>query len=761
MDKKRLKPISLRRMTQPLRNNWIIFLFSFLSVVVTVGFLTIISEHKYEASATIFIREGGELEGQLFDVPAVFFQKYLIKNQVAILESRNLAAEVIRRFQNSSYRDSLSILGNRSHKKASNFLGKISFWKIKNDSIQHKPSFQEMMNRFQASTKVVYGRETNIIELKGTASSPMEAALIVNTWVDAYQDLDLSSSHRDVVETKRFLEAKLNDINQKLSTSEENLAKYQKEKKVVSMSQETSQLVTQLSGFESLYNQTRTDLEALENQLQYLKNQLDDSKKHLVEDMVRLSTPVLEELQKQMAQLVTEKAAYEAQLIGAGYSLSNDVKLTQMENRLNGVKEKIIEETNKFVQKDLTQINPLDHSQNLIKQILELETNQKSLSSKERTLKSIVDEYSGKLNDLPETNLKLAQLERDVQVNREIYVMLREKYEETRIREAGQVGIIRVVDRAEPPSVPVSPRTKMNLILGCFFGILLGIGLSFGREYLENAVKTAEDLEEMGLHVIGSIPSIKKKVSHRKEMKDWNIHRAKEIFPYILNHHNNYPNLVEAYRLVRTSILFHLKQMNAKTVLFTSPGPYEGKSTTVANASIAMARKGIKTLLVDSDLRKPVLDVLFTGSHKRIGLTNYLSKTISWNEGIRETKEKGLYFYAAGSYSKNAPELITLNSMKRFIREAKNEFGAILFDSPPILPVTDAMALASIVDSVILVVRADRTSREATYRAIELLKDVGVTFLGVIVTGVDNSELYGYGSYYHSYGNYNKKIKGY
>ncbi len=725
-----------------------------MSVVVTVGFFTFTSERIYEASATLSIRQGGDLHGQLFNIPSVFHQKYLVENQVAALESHSLAVDVVRKLQESTYKDSLHILGNGPLRKVPSIREKLFSRLVKRDSVKKKPSFQGQVNGLISTTKVSYSRDSDIIELKGRAPSPWEAAYIVNTWVEAYQNYNRSDTQGEVRQTKRFLETKLKEMERKLALSEEGLTEYQKREKVISLPNETEQLVAQLASFESLYNQTKTELEAVENKLSYLKNQLDESKKNLVEDMAKLSSPSIKQLQETMADLVARKAAFEAQLLGEGYQVEGNPQLDQMENRLNGIKEKIVEETRKLITRDLTNINPLDHSESLLTQILEMETTQASLQAKRGTLKSIVDEYTWKLETLPDKSLGLARMERDIQVNSKLYVMLREKYEETRIREAGQEGIIRVVDLAELPTKAILPRTRLNILLGLFFGILLSVGLAFGREYFENSVRSEDDLREMDLHVIGGVPCIKKgkfNSSRGSKQKEWHVSRARGIFPYLLTHQNGNSTVAEAYRAIRTSIYFSAHQKQWKTILLTSPGPGDGKSTTAANVAITMAQKGVKTLLVDSDLRRPVLDILFIGVNRKIGLTNYLGREVEWKEAVRETTVEGLHLLTAGIAVKNASEILSSKTMLSLIEEMKREYGIVIFDSPPLLPVTDATVLASVVDGVVLVVRAEKTSKEGVKRSIDLLRSVGAKVLGAVLTGVHSPDLYEYRDYYSHY----------
>jgi len=750
---KHAKSTNLKNLVAPiLRNKWIL-LISFFGVLFTVGVLTVLSDRIYEAIATLSIRQLDTQQNNSMNFPNFFQRQLAVKNQVSVLKSRRLASNVIDQLRISEYRDSLQILKAHVVSHRDKIFNQIPFLKTEIDTGSHPATQKESVRRFRKATRVLFERDTDILELRGRANSPWEAASLVNKWVEAYLAYHRSDTQGEVSQTKVFIQKKVREAERRLIKSEKRLAQYKKDEKVVALNKETEQQVMQLANFQSLHSQTKTDLEAVENQLFYLKQQLDESKRNLVEDITKTSSPVLKQLQSSLADLVARKAAFEAQLLGAGYSASGSTKLIEMENRIEGIREKIIEESNNMVNRDLTRINPLDRSENLVTMILELETEQKSLSAKSNALKKIVDEYNEQLKELPAKSLNLARLERDVQVNDKIYMMLRENLEEMRIREAGQLAGIHVVDFAEPPLGAIRPRTMLNLFLACFFGLILGFGIILGKDYFEDIIHSSEDLENLGIKIIGTVPLSKhhKSIKSDKDEKKLSIHRARQIYPYLLSQLNGYSSIAESYRAIRTSLYLTNMQKNYSTLLFTSPGPSEGKSTTSANIAITMAQRGVKTLLIDCDLRRPVLDVLFMGSHRKMGITNYLAQEVSWKEALRETSINGLYLMGAGTGVKNASELLSSKLLAKFIHEAKEEFGLILFDSPPLLPVTDATILASLVDGVVLIVRNDKTAIHQVKSAMDLLKNVSTKLFGAILLGLKPQDSYAYKDYYGTY----------
>jgi capsular exopolysaccharide synthesis family protein len=754
MDEDRSKPVNIIELIRPLRRHWIVVLLAFACVMLTVSFFTFRAQPVYEAQAVLSVREGGDLRQQLFDVPSLFVQTNFIKDQVAILKSRRLAMATVRKLQQLDELDSQNRLSTVQTPLSSGKRTPLFFWKAENDTQTSAPTLYEQLARFRGATRVTYGRDSDILELRARSSIPWEAAIIVNKWVEAYQDYERIETWGKVIKTKEFLESKLEQVEKNLAYSEQQLSEFQKEEQVVSLADETHQLVEKLSTFEAMYNETRTELEAAENQYAFLRAQLDESKKTLVDDVSQLSNPVLRELQDKMANLVAQKATLEAQLINAGYKLKGNKEIANLQTRISAIKNEIVTETKKLVDSDLAHINPLDYSENLIKQILDVRTQRSTLLAKLEELKRIISEYTERLEKLPDKSRVLANFMRDVQVDDKIYTMLREKYEEIKIQEAGQVSMIQVVDLAVPPTVPVLPKKSRNFILGGLFGFLLGAGLAFSKDFLEDKVRNQDDLENMGLRVIGSVPygrDHRSPAAYHSRIEDRGVSRARTIFPQLVTHQKPYSAIAEAYRTIRTSLYFSQQARNIRTVVLTSPGPSEGKSTTAANLAISLAKKGVFTLLVDSDLRRPVLDILFMGSHRNVGLSNYLRHHMSWREMIRETSVSHLHLLSSGEQVKNAPELLSSRTLLQFIRQSRQVYGMVVLDSPPLLPVTDALVLAAAADGVILVTRSGKTSRKEVRQSLNLLARTNTPLLGVVLNGVPVSEGYGYKEYYRSY----------
>jgi capsular exopolysaccharide synthesis family protein len=742
------------------RGRWII-LISFLVVVASTVYFTFTAQPVYEASALVMLKEEGTVRRQIFEVSSYMKRETMINNQVEVLKSRTLGMEVIRRLQESPHADSLSILGNPlKNQKFSLTKWVFSIFRGEDSNVQ-QPSFDDLVDRFRAGTVTVAPkRDTDMIELKAQAYSPFEASFVANTWMESYRDLDISESREEVSEVREFLEDKLKDVQDAMSASEEALKDYKETQKVAELTTETEQLIKQLADFETTYQEAKTDLEANEKRLAHLKDQLSESQKALVEKATSLSSPVIKELERQLATMIARKAALDQQVKGAGLS-SEFGNVNELDQRILGIQEKIIEETRKMVAGGGAAINPLGFSETIFNNILQIETENKSLTAKTEALGKIVDQYNRELNSLPEKSLRLVRLRRETAVNNNIYMMLREKYEENRIAEAGQIGSVRVVDHAKPPKYPIKPKKKMNLILGIMVGLGLGVGLTFLREYLDTSLKSMEDVERLGYPVLGSIPyiSVQRVAKHARDQNG----DIKRIEARLITHFAPKSPISEAYRTLRTNIQFTHIDRPIKTVLVTSSGPGEGKSTSVANLAIAFAQMGTNALLVDTDLRRPVLHAIFD-QPRDVGLTNVLVGKVPFEEAVRPTKIDNLHLLTSGTLPPNPSELLGSEAMMAFLRDAKEKYDIVLFDSPPVIAVTDAAILGTRLDGIVLVAKSGSTGKDAIIRSRILLENVNAHIFGILVNGVNIEHMYGsyyyyYIHYYYGDGKHKKKLK--
>ncbi|MDD5634685.1 MAG: polysaccharide biosynthesis tyrosine autokinase, partial [Candidatus Omnitrophica bacterium] len=259
---------------------------------------------------------------------------------------------------------------------------------------------------------------------------------------------------------------------------------------------------------------------------------------------------------------------------------------------------------------------------------------------------------------------------------------------------------ITIQDPAEPPVEPVMPKKRLNILLAVVVGFFGGLGLLFFAEYLDDTVKSVEDVERVvEWPFLGHIPEVKRRMPLIKLEKDKFVHKRPK------------DPIAEAYRVIRTSVLFSAtEEQPVKTIVVASPGPQEGKTMTLCNLGITMAKNQSKVLLVDADMRKPRLHNIFNNKKNDVGLSSFLSGKAKFSEIVKPTEIEGLFFIGGGPYPPNPSELLTSRKMDEFLNLVGKEYDFILFDTPPIAVVTDAIILSKVVSGVILVVENGKTS---------------------------------------------------
>ena len=358
------------------------------------------------------------------------------------------------------------------------------------------------------------------------------------------------------------------------------------------------------------------------------------------------------------------------------------------------------------------------------------------VSSKKASLDALtksVDE--AKLKDQQESakNQPYYDAKRNLEQLRDLHRLMYSKIEAERLeQEIPKTQMVQVTDHAEPGKAPVKPNKTVNIVLGLVFGLIMGVGLAFFIEYLDTSVKTIDDVERtFQAPVLGVIP---------------------QNIGYLIDEGSESKH-AEAYRVLRTNLLFSRKEENLNTIVVVSAGAGEGKSTTTINLATVFAQAGNRVLIVDSDLRRPTLHKLFKVTNN-LGLTNYLLKQNTIAEIVQTTGVPNLDFMASGKLPNSSMGILGSSQMKQMITELKQRYDYIFFDSPPILGVSDASILASEVDLVMQVIQYRRYPQPMTIRAKQMIEKVGGNFVGIVLNNINMSQdegYYYYSGYYHDY----------
>lgn len=557
------------------------------------------------------------------------------------------------------------------------------------DNVRDNTSIQEV------------GEMTNILKVSCKNKDPYLASLITNEIIDAYIDLSIQRMSQEASQALTFISEQLKITNQNLIKSEDIIDRFQRQHGIISLKDEVKEAISRISNLEK----EKLEIELKIKDANSLKDMLEKDNANIGDYLISSSDHVLDSMVQELTKLEIQKKAM----------------LQEYTERYPGV----------------IQLNvQIEETKEKIRQMLGSILNQ--LMIQKDNVNLYEKAYYKNLADLPALERQYAGLERDLKVNEELYDFLLKKHEEARISKAATVANIRIIDKAIPSNEPIEPKKAKNALVSFLFGFIFSLIIAFYVEYTDTSLKTVDDARRrLTLPIFGIIPQL-----HRKESNG-------DIKRHLITVEDLKSTVTEAYRSLRTNIQFVDLENKNKCLMITSSGPGEGKSTTAANVAITLAYADMPTILIDADLRKPIIHTLF-GLEQEPGFTNYIVSDMPLSGVIKHTSIKNLDVLTAGIIPPNPSELLSKPKVDALIKELKKHYSYIIFDTAPVLPVTDPAILGSKVDGSFIVVELGQTTIEAVSRAYSLLTNTKTNVYGVILNKISMT-VGRYGRYYYYY----------
>ncbi len=578
--------------------------------------------------------------------------------------------------------------------------------------------FRKTVEDFMENTVVQLDESGTFLNLTLSDGDPQLATDMANTLAQMFVDYNLSTKKEQLRITLDILEDQLDVASEVLAKSEQAIKEYKEQTGIVSLDAEVKERIEKLAEVETIQRKLIEEKDKVED---YLDRMTADVSREVKEEVYlevisypwSIHTPNLEILKDELVNLR-----------GARNELS--LKVTENHPEFQEIEAQIDQAYKRIEEAAL----------NLVKRFDE------EIAFTGRIMASLRSE----LNDLPTEELTLARLSRERKVNENIYTQVVTKFKEAQIAEAAEIGDVSILDPAILPRIPTNTNNRVKVVsIGLIFGLILGIFATFIVEYLDTTVKSEEDVKSnLKITVLGVSPLIE--FDEKYEYLDYK--KAKEVDSILVTHDYSPTPIGEAYRALRTNLMFSRRTGHNQTLMITSPSPEDGKSFTIANLSITMAQQGARVLLVDADLRRGVLHNTFA-CQKSPGLTEILTSRSHLMEALNETHVPNLFLVSCGNLIPNPSELLGSSRMMDFFHEVRERFDVIFFDTPPLGTVTDATVLGSQVDGVAIVLRSGKTDFREAQKSIELLENVSANIIGVILNGLEvESSRYKY-SYYH------------
>ena len=733
-----------------IRNNIKTILLIATVIIFSVIYYTLVSKPVYKASSTIIISGEKQSTMSMLDIGLGTDRNHL-ENEIQILKSRTISELVIDRLLESEHKNDLYLFGTKPYKpvyyRKYLTLGLLdSFQETRELSADLDSRLKEtFIKNLKKSISIVNERGTDALTISIVSLNPTEAALICNTLIDVYKQNDLEWVTGEMTHLKSFLVEQLDTKETELNKIEQELKDFQEKEKIFGVDDNSKLTLENLTKFESEYNNMLAGINIITEREKYFNQQLTSDEKDF---SGKLSNTISDRL----AALKNEMKLIEIELVSVSTQYEDNHKaVTDLKSKLIKLQKQVDEESNKLISEGISSADPLLYRQGLMDSLISIQFTKANLESTAKAYEEIINNYDNKLSALPEKVLEYTRLERNRFIIAETYSFMRKKLEEARIGEASKIGKIRIIDKAISNRYPISPNKLFNLIIGVILGLSLGIGFIILRELFDNTIKTIEQLERRGLSILAIIPAIDTHMNKANKKVYLKSNRnVEKLQNRLITHEDPKSPISEAYRGLRTSLTYYNTKKECKVILVSSVGPSEGKTTTIANLAITYANLGKKTLLIDSDLRKPIVHNIFN-IDKTPGLTSFLCSDIKFQEVVKKTDIDNLDIVTSGVIPPNPSELLDSEAMITFINEAKANYDVILFDSPPLIAVTDAYVLLKNIDEFLLVVRAGVTERGGLERVLAAINHSDINLTGTILNAVTEEHSYGAGYYYNYY----------
>ncbi len=727
-----------------------------LVVLITIYF-TLTTRPVWQATTVVMIKENGADPSSLVFDFGINKSQQRLQNEIEILKSFTLHESIVNSLIADGSADELALFGTRYVRVRYRLQDYLMDWIGKNPEPKISPqelNFSQriaIVENLRKSTEISSVRDTDVLKISVKSSDLSESIFLANKISNTYRNIDLAGGQGELHFVLTFLDSQITKYEQRLALAENELQVFQSEKQIYSLDGSADLLLKDLTDYEGIYYVNIAELEVAQERVNYLRGQLSDSEKALMQEITNTNNPMIVALRGKIAELEAQKIQ---QMVDEGWD-ETSLQSRDFNRRIAEMKINLTTITESLILSGWSEEDPFAASQEIFNKIVEQEVEVHASRSRAEEYKKLVDQMSGRLTNLPAQTLQYARLERDLKLNENLYLTMKQKYEESRITEAGQMGKVRILDPALVADM-VKPNKRFNLLVGLFLGLGLGIGYAFVREFLDNTVKAVEHLERKGLTILGIIPdmlganakaTVKRAASPSKGGTDFKRR--------LITYEDPKSPISESYRSLRTNISYASTiDKKIKSLLISSSQPGEGKSTTTANLAIAFAQLRKKTVLVDADLRKPVQHNVF-GHPRGPGLSEFLIGQVTDLESIiHDTKVENLSIITAGGLPPNPSELLGSEAMSKLVDRLEQEYDMVLFDSPPIVAVTDASMISSELDAIALVVKAGQTERSAVDRALDTVKNVKAPLIGAILNGASQESLGGKYAYYYSYYNY-------
>lgn len=600
-------------------------------------------------------------------------------------------------------------------------------------------------------------KDTRLIDISYKHTDPEFAALVVNGIAEIFAKTNQEKRSGTSRKTNDFLQERVAQLQSEIKSGENKLVEMTRDAGILETENKQTIVLDRLSGLNKQLLEAENERKNAEAKYQEVSKSSASLNALTETEMARYITErendirqLVNDTQKKIADLKATRAKLLEEY------LENAPEVKEYDRQIETLQNEIVKATGKN-QTDL------DNFRKRTNQVIldNLRANYLKAKSQEDSIKVDFNAQYNQAQGQNQSGVALRLLQQDIETKKGFLENLTKQQRGNDLIAVGTDNNITVPEIAIPPDRPVAPSRLTTVLAAMFLSTLFGMGLALFLEYLDDTIRTSEEVENyLQLPALAVIPTIDSMVKRRLLLVGASEDGESRANSELLIHMDSRSSLAEAYRQLRTSILLSTAGHAPKSLLITSSLPAEGKTTTAINTAISLAQTGAKVLIIDADMRRPRLHSVFDISNSQ-GLSTILSNELSYDDilsAVQYDSDSKLNLLPSGPVPPNPAELIGSEQMAELLKILQDKFTHVVVDSPPIASFTDGVLIASMVDGVILVVHSGKSSRQVVRRSRQFLQDIGAKIFGVVLNNVnlrsqDNS--YYYQSYYHR-DNYNQ-----
>ena len=697
----------------------------------------------YRASSTVEIGKenrslirSGDLYIQTDDSSDLYYVALSMKTKIRIIESRPLLEAVVRRLKLDQNPKFLDVTQEKSVWEAVKTIsGKFGINSGGGEqtaavdtvsAVQGSGSSASESERLDPYVDVLASNlsaepleDTRMLVISYTHTDPTIAASVANTIAEVFINSDFERKTENFTGASEWLTRTTRELEARVQQAEQELADYSRANNIFSVEGRETLTTDKLSRLHDQATRAETD--------RILKQSLYEEVKagRVAQLPDAFSDAKMTALQTRLGELATQAAE-----LDVTYGPKNP-KVVAVREQMSAIQKQIDDSRGTLEEKLKADYERAVRDETLLKAALERSKNEAVQQNQAAIQHNI---YKQK-----------------VDTAKSLYTDFLHKTNQAKIQAADQHNNNKLIDPARVPASPIGPQRMRSIMIWLFLSLAVGAGLALGLDYLDNTIKTVEDVGRYAqLPALSVIPAISKRRMGKRRAIAANGSDSSADLQRMVRFEDR-SSVAEAYRVLRTSVLLSVAGSAPKTILVTSGRPGEGKTTTTVNTAISLAQLGASVLIIDCDLRKPATHKIF-GLDPSVGLSSYLSGGAEIDDLILELQIPNLSLLPCGRIPPNPSELISSAKMKETLAMLSERYDHILIDSPPLMNVTDPVILSTMVDGTILVVHGGKSTRQVVRRARQELASVGAKIFGIVLNNVDlKRDLYD--EYY--YGRYN------